>query len=97
MKLIMSLIITNDSNLSGGGGSSTDGSSTEPVPVVLLEIITVPLLNSGMSVLLEIITVPLLNSVTLGGSSTVVVVRRHNRWRNHSGQRQLGLLVSLAA
>ncbi len=57
-----------------GGVSSTGGSSIGPVVVVLLEIITVPLLNSGMSVLLEIITVPLLNSVTSGGSSTVVVV-----------------------
>jgi len=57
-----------------GGVSSTAGSSIGSVVVVLLEIITVPLLNSWMSVILEIITVPLLNSVTSGGSSIVDVV-----------------------
>ncbi len=72
----MSVRITIDSNLSGEV-SSTGGSSIGLVVVVLLEIITVPLLNSWMSVILEIITVPLLNSgitESSGGSSMVDVV-----------------------
>jgi len=70
----MSVRITIDSNLSGGV-SSTGGSSIGSVVVVLLEIITVPLLNSWIPVsLLGIIVVLLLNSVTSGGSSMMDVV-----------------------